>query len=130
MHDLSTCLMFEGNAEAALTLYLSLFQDCELLHMQRAGPDDPGTEGSVVFADFRIGSHRLRCLDSPVSHKFSFTPSSSLLVNCRDAAEQQRLYDTLADGGELLMPLDNYGFSQRYAWLNDRYGVSWQLNLP
>ncbi|WP_339858773.1 VOC family protein [Pseudohongiella acticola] len=130
MHDLSTCLMFEGNAEAAMTLYLSLFKDSEILHIQRAGAEGPGTEGSIVFADIRIGSHRLRCLDSPVTHKFSFTPSTSLLVDCLDEAEQQRLYDVLADGGELLMPLDNYGFSQRYAWLNDRYGVSWQLNLP
>ncbi|KAB2903080.1 MAG: VOC family protein, partial [Burkholderiaceae bacterium] len=40
-----------------------------------------------------------------------------------------RVFSTLADEGKILMPLNNYGFSQRFAWLSDRFGVSWQINL-
>jgi uncharacterized glyoxalase superfamily protein PhnB len=43
--------------------------------------------------------------------------------------EQERLFAKLSDGGEMLMPLDDYGFSKRFAWVADRFGVCWQLNL-
>jgi uncharacterized glyoxalase superfamily protein PhnB len=44
-------------------------------------------------------------------------------------SEIEKAFRALAEGGSELMPLDNYGFSQKFGWLNDRYGVSWQLNL-
>jgi uncharacterized glyoxalase superfamily protein PhnB len=46
-----------------------------------------------------------------------------------DHAELEAAFAALADGGQVFMPLDNYGFSTRFGWLSDRYGVSWQLNL-
>ena len=70
------------------------------------------------------------CIDSPTKHKFTFTPSMSLFVDCEDQAELEAAFDRLADGGKVLMPVNNYGFSTRFGWVNDRYGVSWQLNLP
>ena len=73
---------------------------------------------------------RYMCSDSPVKHGFSFTPSSSTFVDFDSEAELERTYRVLADGGHVLMPLGNYGFSKRFGWLNDRFGVSWQLNLP
>ena len=51
-------------------------------------------------------------------------------VTCEDEAELERLTTELGQDGRTLMPLDNYGFSQRFAWVEDRFGVSWQLNLP
>jgi uncharacterized glyoxalase superfamily protein PhnB len=53
----------------------------------------------------------------------------SLFVNCTSDAELEQAFEQLSAGGEVLMPLDNYGFSQRFGWVNDRFGVSWQLNL-
>ena len=54
----------------------------------------------------------------------------SLFVTCASGAEQQRLHDVLAAGGRQLMPLDDYGFSSRFCWIQDRFDVSWQLDLP
>lgn len=64
-----------------------------------------------------------------MKHDFTFTPSISLFVECESEMELEVAYQALSAGGELLMPLDNYGFSTRFGWVNDRFGVSWQLNL-
>ena len=60
---------------------------------------------------------------------FTFTPSMSLFVRCHSEAEIDSLYAKLSEGGAVLMALDNHGFSPKFAWVNDRFGVSWQLNL-
>lgn len=85
---------------------------------------------AVLKAEFSIGGQTILCTESPVIHQFSFTPSFSLFVDCQSEDELMRLHDTLSSGGSTLMPLANYGFSKKFAWVNDRYGVSWQLNLP
>ena len=121
-------LMFEGPAEEAMTFYVSLFPGAEVLAITRYGPEGPGAEGSVVRASFRIGDETLMCIDSSVRHGFTFTPSISLFVECESEEELTRLHDALSEGGQLLMPLGDYGFSRRFAWLNDRFGVAWQLN--
>ncbi len=68
-------------------------------------------------------------MDSYYDHQFSFTPSMSLHVECGSEKEIEDVFKALSDGGKVLMPLDNYGFSEKFGWLNDKYGVSWQLNL-
>ena len=122
-------LMFEGRAEEAMTFYVSLFPGGEVVQVTRYGPEGPGPDGSVVTASFTIGGQTVLCSDSFVKHEFGFTPSISLFVECRSDDEIERLAAALADGGGVLMPLDTYGFSRRFAWVNDRFGVSWQLNL-
>ena len=123
-------LMFQdGRAEAAMTFYVSLFPDGEILDIARHGPSGPGPEGSVVLARFTIGGQQVLCSDSFVTHAFDFTPSTSLFVDCASEDEIARLAGALVEGGAELMPLGDYGFSRRFAWLNDRHGVSWQLNL-
>ena len=69
------------------------------------------------------------CIDSPAKHAFTFTPSVSLFVECESEAELDMAFVQLSTGGSVLMPLANYGFSRKFGWVNDRYGVSWQLNL-
>ncbi|MGQ4878600.1 VOC family protein [Billgrantia sp. LNSP4103-1] len=128
-HHVTPHLMFDGNAERALMFYVSLFKQAELVGLERYGPGEPGAEGSVRLAEFTLAGRRYYCIDSPVKHDFTFTPSLSLFVECEGPAEFEHLYEQLAAGGETLMPPDDYGFSFRFAWLNDRFGVSWQLNL-
>jgi predicted 3-demethylubiquinone-9 3-methyltransferase (glyoxalase superfamily) len=123
-------LMFEGKAEEALRFYVSLFPGSEVININRYGPRGPGPEGSVMVAAFTIGGQPMMCSDSFVKHNFTFTPSSSLFVDCTSEEELRRIVAALSDGGSTLMPLGNYGFSRQFAWVNDRYGVSWQLNLP
>ncbi|WP_037274943.1 VOC family protein [Kibdelosporangium aridum] len=124
-----TFLMFEGKAEEAMTFYTSLFDDAEIVSISRYGADGPGKEGSVVQAIFTLAGQQYMCIDSPAAHAFTFTPSVSLFVNCADEAEIDRLYAALSEGGGVLMALGDHGFSKKFGWINDRFGVSWQLNL-
>jgi predicted 3-demethylubiquinone-9 3-methyltransferase (glyoxalase superfamily) len=126
---ITTALMFEGRAEEAMGSYLDVFGDGAIEQIERYGPDGPGPEGTLVHAVFRIGDQWLRCMDSPVSHGFTFTPSASLFVECDSAERVDELAGRLVEGGSSLMPLDAYPFSPRFAWVNDRFGVSWQLYL-
>lgn len=125
----ATFLMFEGKAEEAMNLYVSLVPNSRIVDVKRYGAEGPGPEGSVMVAAFEIAGHPVMCSDSFVSHGFSFTPSMSFFITCASEAELDRLAAALGDGGQVLMPTDNYGFSKRFTWLNDRYGVSWQLNF-
>jgi predicted 3-demethylubiquinone-9 3-methyltransferase (glyoxalase superfamily) len=127
---LRTFLTFQGGvAGAALDLYRDVFHDFELVDIDRYGRGDAGPEGTVKVARFRVGGTDFSCADSPVTHAWGFTPAVSLWVDCDDEAEQQRLFDALGEGGTIFMPLDDYGFSTRFGWVGDRYGVTWQLNV-
>ena len=126
----TTFLMFEGDAEEAMTFYTSLFDDAEIASISRYGADGPGKQGSVQLATFSLAGQRFMCIDSPAAHDFTFTPAISLFVQCGSEAELDRLYTALGAHGTELMPLGNYGFSAKFGWVNDRFGVSWQLNLP
>ncbi len=122
-------LMFIGRAEEAMNLYASVFPDAEIEKIQRYGAGDGGVEGTVMRAVFRLQNQRFMCIDSPDVHGFSFTPSISMFVECPSAEEVDRIYAVLSDGGSVMMPLGEYPFSGRFAWISDRFGVSWQLSL-
>lgn len=83
----------------------------------------------MIHAIFALHGQYFMAIDSFVKHGFTFTPATSLFVDCETADEIDRLFSSLSQGGQVLMPLDAYPFSPRYAWVNDRFGVSWQLNL-
>lgn len=123
-------LMFEGKAEEAMNFYLSLFSHAKILDIQRYGANQLGPEGSVMKASFSIGNQTVLCTDSFVKHGFSFTPAFSFFVDCASEEEINRLSASLSEGGATLMPLGEYGFSRKFAWVSDRFGVSWQINLP
>ena len=123
-------LMFQGaDAEQAMDFYTSLFDDGRVLDITRYGPEGPGPEGTVHSARFSLNGQEFRCSDSFVTHGFSFTPSFSVWIEAESEDELARLFAALSEGGAPLMPLGDYGFSRSFGWVNDRYGVSWQLNL-
>jgi predicted 3-demethylubiquinone-9 3-methyltransferase (glyoxalase superfamily) len=123
-------LMFQGQAEEAMQSYVSLFSDGRILELVRRPAVGSQAVGTILLARFTIGGQTILCSESDVQHAFTFTPSSSLFVDFESENELVRVLEALSAGGELLMEPDNYGFSQKFAWLNDRFGVSWQLNLP
>jgi predicted 3-demethylubiquinone-9 3-methyltransferase (glyoxalase superfamily) len=127
---ITTFLMFEGDAEEAITFYTSLFDDSEIISMTMSGPDGPGgsdAEGTVQRALFTLNGQQYLAIDS-FGHNFTFTPAISLFVQCDSEEELDRLYEKLMVGGTASMPLDDYGFSKKFGWVQDRFGVSWQLN--
>jgi predicted 3-demethylubiquinone-9 3-methyltransferase (glyoxalase superfamily) len=128
-HKITTHLMFEGVAEEAMNFYVSLLKNSEIGQVERYGSGEQGAEGSVKIATFTLAGQNFICIDSPIKHEFSFTPSMSLFVDCDNEAELEELFSQLSSGGAILMPLDNYEFSTRFGWVKDRFGVSWQLNL-
>jgi predicted 3-demethylubiquinone-9 3-methyltransferase (glyoxalase superfamily) len=130
MTQLTTFLMFEGRAEEAIDFYVSLFPDSRIDMLTRYGAEGPGEQGKVFQAIFTLASRPFRAFDSPVHHAFGFTPAVSIFVDCESEAQLDDLYVSLLEGGEALMGLADYGFSKKFGWVNDRFGVSWQLNLP
>ncbi len=124
-------LMFQdGRAEEAMRFYVGLFPDSEINVTKRYGAGEAGAEGSIMEGHFTVCSQRIMCTDSISKVDFDFTPSTSLFVNCTSKQEHDQLFTAISDGGEVLMPPDNYGFSQWFAYVKDKFGVSWQLNLP
>ncbi|WP_433941730.1 VOC family protein [Paenibacillus lautus] len=130
MKSVTPFLMFQGNAEEAMNHYISIIEDSQIISITRYGPNQPGAEGSVMHAAFSLKGQTFMCIDSNVKHEFTFTPSFSIYLTCESEAEIEKVYGALIDGGGAMMPLDNYGFSQKFGWIADKFGVSWQLNLP
>ncbi len=124
----SPFLMFQGQAQDALALYRSAFPDYEELVLQEH--PEGAMAGQVAMARIRIGGLEIMLHDSPPVHNFSFTPSTSTFIVCDDEAQLRDIAAKLGDGGKVLMPVDSYGFSTLFTWVADRFGVSWQLNLP
>lgn len=122
-------LMFDGVAETAMNYYTSVFKNSKIVKIEFYGAGEQGKEGTVKNAEFFIGDEHFLCFDSAVRHDFDFTPSLSIFVDCENDSEICETFKLLSYGGEVLMPLDNYGFSKKFGWVNDQFGVSWQLIL-
>ena len=122
-------LMFDGQAEAAMNFYTSLFDNAEILNVVRYEEGQPGKAGTIMNALFSLNGSHFMCLDSNVEHDFTFTPAISLFVATDTVAEIDKLYNALSKDGKIFMELNSYGFSDKYAWLEDRFGVCWQLFL-
>lgn len=121
-------LMFQGQAQAALAFYREVFPDFEqLLHQEHSSGD---MAGQVAMARIRIGGQEIMLNDSPPVHAFTFTPSTSIFVECDDEAQLRDLAQKIGEGERVMMAIDNYGFSTLFTWVADPFGVSWQLNLP
>jgi len=116
-------LMFQGRCEEALTFYAATVPDTVVVSLDRQ-PDGKG----VAMARLRIGELEIMANDSPPVHDFDFTPSTSIFLSVEEAGRVDTLAAAIGEGGKTLMPPDGYGFSRRFAWVQDRFGVSWQIN--
>jgi predicted 3-demethylubiquinone-9 3-methyltransferase (glyoxalase superfamily) len=127
---ITTFLMFQdSNAEEAMNFYISLFDNSEIVNITRYGANEAGKEGTVIHAIFSLNGQEYMCIDSNVKHEFTFTPAMSLYVTCDTEDEINKLFEKLSEGGQILMSLGSYPFSERFGWVNDKFGVSWQLTF-
>lgn len=116
--------------EEAIHLYASVFNGVKIDSLERWAGDSPmGPEGKVQSVMFTIKGAAFRFMDSE-GHQHGLTPSTSIFVSCDDEAELRKAHGALAaDGGFELMELGEYPFAKLYAWVQDRFGLSWQLSL-
>jgi predicted 3-demethylubiquinone-9 3-methyltransferase (glyoxalase superfamily) len=129
-NQMATSLTFQdNNAEKAMIFYVELFDNSRIINVQRWGKDGPVEEGKIMQATFELDGNLFMCSDSPPVHDWDFTPAVSIYIECENESELQRLFSKLSENGKVTMPLDNYGFSQKFGWVIDQFGVSWQLNL-
>jgi predicted 3-demethylubiquinone-9 3-methyltransferase (glyoxalase superfamily) len=117
MQAIYPCLWFDGNAEEAVQLYTSLLPNSQIDKVWRSPADTPsGPAGMVLTVDFTLNGQRLQGLNG--GPDFRFNEAISLVIECDDQAEVNRLWDALtADGGE----------PGPCGWLKDRFGLSWQI---
>ncbi len=128
--QIATFLTFQKeNAEEAMNFYISLFDNSEIISLTQWGAEGPGKEGTIMHASFTLNGKLFMCSDSPAIHEWGFTPAVSNFVECTDENEIDQLFTKLSENGTVMMPLGNYGFSQKFGFVEDRFGVSWQLNL-
>lgn len=171
-------LMFQGQAQEAIDLYLETFPDAELIEIQHhpegteisgaqppeetayeistdQGAPEPGQAGRtedpptgtdlttrdpsaskqeprrlIATAQILVGGQVLMIQDSLVAHEFDFTPSVSVAVVVDSGAEFHQIVEKLSDGGSFLMEPSDYDFAKNFAWVQDRFGMSWQVNHP
>lgn len=129
-NQIATFLTFQdNNAENAMNFYVDLFKNSTIINVQRWTKEGPGDEGRIMTAKFELNGNLYMCSDSPPVHNWDFTPAVSNYVECKNLSELERLFSKLSENGSVTMPLNNYGFSQQFAWVIDQFGVSWQLNL-
>ena len=128
--QIATFLTFQKeDAEQAMNFYISLFDNSKIVELIRWGAQGPGKEGTIMHATFELNGKLFMCSDSPPIHEWDFTPAVSNFVTCENDEEIEHLFSKLSEDGMVMMPLGNYGFSEKFGFVQDRFGVSWQLNL-
>jgi predicted 3-demethylubiquinone-9 3-methyltransferase (glyoxalase superfamily) len=123
------CIWLDDQAEQAAGFYARAFPAGRVIAASRypAHVDNPGgrPRGSVLAVEFEISGQRFTALNG--GPLFVLNPSISFFVHFDSPGDVDPLVAALADGGEALMPLDRYPWSERYGWIRDRFGVSWQV---
>jgi predicted 3-demethylubiquinone-9 3-methyltransferase (glyoxalase superfamily) len=119
MQKITPCLWFDDQAEEAVNFYVSVFPNSRIETITRYGPAAAEAvgrpEGTVLTILFQLSGQKFLALNGgPV---FTFSPAISFMVDCQTQAEVDELWETLSAGGEI----------QQCGWLQDRYGVSWQI---
>lgn len=139
MQTITPHLWFDNNAEEAMNFYVSVFSGTQavsgpsrIISIRRYPDEAPadvmkGLEGKVLTGLFELAGYQFMALDG--GPHFTFTPAISFFVRCRSEDEVDHYWSALSDGGTALMPLDAYPFSKKYGWIQDKYGVTWQIIL-
>ncbi|MBN9661444.1 MAG: VOC family protein [Acidobacteria bacterium] len=115
MNKITPFLWFNGQAEEAANLYVSLFENSRILHVSRYGDAGPGPAGSAMTVNFELDGRPFIGLNG--GPNYVFTEAVSFVINCKTQAEVDKFWDALTEGGE----------ERQCGWLKDRFGLSWQV---
>ena len=115
MQKIAAFLWFDGKAEEAAEFYTSVFKNSKILNITRYGEAGPGPKGTVMMTTFQIEGQDFMALNG--GPQYTFSPAISFFVNCETQAEVDELWDKLSAGGREV----------QCGWLQDKYGVSWQI---
>lgn len=115
MQKIVTFLWYDAQAEEAANFYVSIFKNSKIGNITRYGEAGPGPKGSVMGISFQLEGQEFYALNG--GPHFKFTPAISLFVNCETQEEVDQLWDKLSAGGR----------PERCGWLQDKYGLSWQI---
>ncbi len=124
MKTITPHLWFDKEAKEATALYVSLFKDSEITNITTITGTPSGDCDTVSFK--LAGLPYMAISAGPY---FTINPSISLSVNFDTEAEIEKVWNTLVEGGKVLMAYDTYPWAKKYGWLQDKYGVSWQLSM-
>lgn len=130
-HAITPCLWYNNEAEEAVKFYSSLFDKSSVKRITRYGKEGfeyhHKPEGSVMTVDFELNGQPFLALNG--GPDFNFNEAVSLFVYCGSEERINFLYEKLSEGGKVNMPLDKYDWSPKYAWVKDKFGLSWQLDI-
>ena len=115
MQKITPFLWFDGKAEEAMNLYVSVFKNSKVVSVTRYGEAGPGPKGTVMSATFQLEGQQFYALNGGPQYKF--TPAISWFVSCETQQEVDELWNKLSAGGH----------KDRCGWLQDKYGLSWQI---
>jgi len=115
MQKITPFLWFDGNAEEAMNFYVSVFKNSKIKNVRRYGEAGPGPKGTVMTGTFQIEGQEFFALNGGPQYKF--TPAISLFVDCKTQKEVDELWNKLSAGGR----------TDRCGWLQDKFGLSWQV---
>ena len=115
MQKITPFLWFNGQAEEAMNFYVSIFNNSKSGSVSRYGEGGPGPKGTVMCATFELEGQKFIALNG--GPQFTFSPAISFVVSCQTQREVDEYWDKLSEGGE----------KGKCGWLEDKYGVSWQI---
>ena len=121
MQKITPFLWFNNNVAEATDFYIAAFKNAAIVEKRDIGG------GQIQSATISIGGSEIILFDG--GPMFTFNPSISFFVNRNLPEEIDQLWSLFSEGGKVLMPLNKYPFSEKYGWLQDKFGVSWQFNL-
>jgi predicted 3-demethylubiquinone-9 3-methyltransferase (glyoxalase superfamily) len=115
MQKITPFLWFDDQAEEAMNFYTSIFKNSKIVSVMHHGEAGPGAKGTVMSATFEIQGQEFIALNG--GPHFKFSPAISFFVNCETQEEVDELWERLSEGGK----------TNRCGWLDDKFGVSWQI---
>ena len=115
MQKITPFLWFDTQAEEAMNFYVSIFRNSKVLTVSRYGDAGPGPKGTVMSATFQLDGQEFYALNG--GPQFKFTPAISLFVSCKTQEEVDELWGKLSEGGR----------TDQCGWLQDKFGLSWQV---